>query len=46
MGPRVKRGYRSSTFFQHQSVLTTILDAMGTAPDPGTATTAVPFNVF
>jgi phospholipase C len=46
IGPGVKRGYRSSNFFQHQSVLTTILDAMGTAPDPGAATTALSFNVF
>lgn len=46
IGPRVKRGSRSTIFFQHQSVLTTILDAMGTAPDPGAATTAPSFNVF
>ena len=46
VGPHVKRGYRSTQFFQHQSLLATILDAFGTAPDPGSASTAPAFNVF
>jgi len=46
VGPHVKRGYRSTQFFQHQSVLATILDAVGTAPDPGAASSAPAFDVF
>src|ERR1019366_645014 len=46
VGPHVKRGFRSTQFFQHQSILTTVLDAVGTAPDPGAAVSASSFNVF
>ena len=46
VGPHVKRGYRSTQFFQHQSILATILDAFGTDPDPGAASSAPAFNVF
>jgi acid phosphatase len=46
VGPHVKRGFRSTQFFQHQSILTTVLDAFGTAPDPGAAISASSFNVF
>lgn len=46
VGPKVKRGYRSTTFFQHQSTLKTILEALGANTTLGNATTASPFNVF
>jgi hypothetical protein len=46
VGPRVKRGYRSTTFFQHPSTLKTILNAVGGNPDPGAAISAPAFNVF
>ena len=39
VGPNVKKGYRSSTFYQHQSLLRTISEALGT-PLFGDATNA------
>ena len=32
VGPSVKRGYKSSSFYQHQSLLRTISEALGSAP--------------
>jgi len=46
IGPKVKRAYRSGTFFQHQSTLKTILDALGANHTLGNATNAPDFNVF
>jgi phosphatidylinositol-3-phosphatase len=46
VGPKVKRGYRSTEFFQHQSTLKTILDALGANTVLGNAAGAAPFNVF
>lgn len=46
VGPHVKRGYRSTTFLQHQSTLKTIINAVGGNPDPGAALTAPDLNVF
>lgn len=46
VGPHVKRGYRSTTFFQHQSTLKTVINAVGGTPDTGAAIKAPDFNVF
>jgi phospholipase C len=46
IGPKVKRGYRSIKFFQHQSTLKTIISAFGGNPDPGAAPSAPAFDVF
>ena len=40
VGPRVKRGYRSTLFYQHQSVLRTVLQALDVSSYPGAAATA------
>lgn len=44
VGPRVKRGYRSTLFYQHQSVLRTALQALGVSSYPGAASTAQAMN--
>lgn len=46
IGPKVKRGYRSTVLFQHQSTLKTILEALGANTTLGKAATASPFDVF
>lgn len=46
VGPGVKRGYRSTKFFQHQSTLKTVLNAVRATPDPGAAPSAPAFDVF
>jgi phosphatidylinositol-3-phosphatase len=46
VGPKVKRGYRSTTFFQHQASLRTILQALGMSTALGSANSATPFNAF
>jgi acid phosphatase len=46
IGPKVKRGYRATTLFQHQSTLKTALNALGVNPDLGSAATAPAFTVF
>lgn len=46
IGPKVKRGYKSTTLFQHPSLLKTVIDAFGGIPDPGSAPSAPAFNVF
>jgi hypothetical protein len=35
IGPNVKRGYKSTTFYQHQSTLRTVLKALGISTYPG-----------
>jgi len=40
VGTKVKRAYRSATFFQHESSLRLILQALGASPLPGNAATA------
>jgi hypothetical protein len=40
VGPNVKRGYKSSTFYQHQSLLRTVSEALGLTIFPGAASTA------
>ncbi len=46
VGPHVKRGFRSTMFFQHQNTLNTLLDALQTNPDIASAATANDFDVF
>jgi hypothetical protein len=40
VGPGVKRGFKSTTFYQHQNLLRAILDAVGVRSYPGAAATA------
>lgn len=46
IGPKVKRGFKSTTLFQHPSLLKTVIEAFGGTPDPGSAPSAPAFNVF
>jgi len=39
-GPHVKRGYRSTAFYQHQSLLKTVLEMVGASSFPGAAASA------
>jgi len=36
-GPHVKRGFKTSTFYQHQNLLKTVMTALGTGSYPGAA---------
>ncbi len=40
IGPNVKPGYRSTVFYQHPSILRTMLDALGVTTYPGAAASA------
>jgi phosphatidylinositol-3-phosphatase len=40
VGPGVKRGFKSTTLYQHQNLLRTVLDAAGVHSYPGAAATA------
>ncbi len=40
VGPRVKKGFKSKVFYQHQSVLHTVLKALGATTFPGAAGSA------
>jgi hypothetical protein len=40
VGPGVKKGFKSTTFYQHQNVLRTTLDALGVHSYPGIAGSA------
>jgi len=42
IGPKVRRGFRSNVFYQHQNVLRTILTAVGAKTFPGAAASAKP----
>jgi acid phosphatase len=44
VGGRVKQGFRSSTFFQHQNALHFFLEQLGVARMPGAATGALSMN--
>ncbi|HET9791409.1 MAG TPA: alkaline phosphatase family protein [Candidatus Angelobacter sp.] len=44
VGPHVKRGFRSTAFYQHQSVLRTVLQALGVGSYPGAAASAPAMN--
>lgn len=46
ISPLVKKGYKSSLFYQHPSVLKTMLLALGISGAPGAAQSAAPLNVF
>jgi phosphatidylinositol-3-phosphatase len=40
LGPNVKKGYKSTTLYQHQNLLRTIMDALGINTYPAAAATA------
>jgi acid phosphatase len=44
VGPNVKRGVKSTRFYQHQNVLRTVLDALGVNHQLGKAATAQPMT--
>jgi hypothetical protein len=46
ISPLVKPGYTSSVFYQHPSVLKTMLLALGISGAPGAAQNAAPLDVF
>lgn len=46
VGPKVKRGFRSTSFYQHESTLRTILQALGVNVFPGNAATAPAMTEF
>jgi phosphatidylinositol-3-phosphatase len=45
-GMRVRAGFRSTTFYQHQSVLRLILDLLNVSDHPGASATAPTMNEF
>ena len=46
IGPKVKPGYTSTTVYQHQSTLRTILEALGADPSLGAAGNAPDMKEF
>jgi acid phosphatase len=46
LGSHVKMGFRSTTFYQHQSVLRLILDLLSVSDHPGAAATAASMSEF
>jgi acid phosphatase len=46
IGPKVKSGYRSTTFYQHQSTLRLILKGLGVKTFPGAAASAPDMTEF
>jgi hypothetical protein len=46
IGPEVKVGTKSTTLYQHQSLLRTVLTALGATEFPGAAASAPPMNDF
>ena len=46
IGPKVKLGVRPGTFYQHQSLLRTVMEALGMTSFPGAAATAADFSAF
>ena len=46
VGPKVKKGFKSTQFDQHQNVLRTALDALGIHHYPGKSATAADMNLF
>src|SRR3954447_5958226 len=44
VGPKVKRGYKSTVFYQHQSALRTVLKALGISTFPGTSASVSSFT--
>lgn len=45
-GPKAKDAYRSTAFYQHQSLLRLVCDELGCPAKPGAAATAAPMNEF
>jgi acid phosphatase len=46
IGPKVKAGFKSTAFYQHQNILRTVLDALGVRTYPGSAAGAVDMTGF
>ena len=46
VGPKVKRGYRSTTFYQHQNTLNMMLSALGVTSYPGLSAFAFGMGEF
>jgi len=46
LGPNVKKGYKSTTIYQHQNLLRTVMDALGMKTYPGAAATAADMADF
>ena len=46
IGPKVKPGVKPGTFYQHQSLLRTVMEALGMTSFPGAAATAADFSAF
>jgi acid phosphatase len=46
VGPKVKKGYKSTLFYQHQSLLKTVLKALGLGSYPGASASASAMNDF
>jgi hypothetical protein len=44
VGPQIKKGYRSSTLYQHQNMLRTLLQSLGVRSYPAAASTAAPMS--
>jgi phosphatidylinositol-3-phosphatase len=40
IGPKVKRGYKSTTLYQHQNTLKTLMNALGVSSYPGASGSA------
>ena len=46
VGPKVRQNYRSTTFYQHESTLRLVLQALGVSKFPGDAANATPMGEF
>ena len=46
VGPKVKKGYKSTTVYQHQSTLKTVMKALGMTSFPGAASSALDMRDF
>lgn len=46
VGPKVKKGYKSTLFYNHQSLLKTVLKALGLGSYPGASSSAPAMNDF
>jgi acid phosphatase len=46
ISPKAKKGYKSTTFYQHASVLRLVLESLGVAPLPGAASISPKMNEF
>ncbi|HEX4602770.1 MAG TPA: alkaline phosphatase family protein [Candidatus Angelobacter sp.] len=46
IGPGAKKGFKSTTFYQHQNILRTTMDALGVNSYPGVAASSADMNDF